>query len=251
MPSSTKKNPDDCWKRALQQLFDRMNDDEVVDVRKPPDGRRRGQFKQGWKSFEAGKQLGDESLNNLTWNNLGWRAADATRDCRDVEPERVYQELADGYASRTWRLTDIRWAPRSFEDHLLEKYWEERRGQIYVEAPVGGEHDNWTGKGGTRRLDGLRIDKPKGKIVLPDDELIRADLENSNGAAIEVIEVKRALNRTVIGQTQAGRLLLCARYEFDPELVREVVVCEQRDAALEWVCAKLGIEVWTPYSAPG
>lgn len=54
----------------------------------------------------------------------------------------------------------------------------------------------------------------------------------------------------MIGKTQAGRLLLCARYELGPEQVIEVVVCATGDPALEWVCKQTGIRVWTPPDDP-
>ena len=247
MPRGGKQRPvDDCCRQALRRLFEDMNEQGVVDIRKPPDGNRHGQFVRGWSEFHAGKKRGGKGLSQLTWNSLGWRAAVATRSCTDVDPEVVYEHLADGYTSRTWRLQEVRWEARTREDHLLEQYWRAHGGQIHVEAPVGGADARWDGRGGIRRLDGLRIDATDDAILLPDEPRIRKALKNHNGAEIEVIEVKQQLNRTVIGQTQAGRLLLCARYELDPEQVTEVVVCVTSDPALEWVCQQLVIKVWTP-----
>lgn len=242
----------DCVALKLQELFDDMNRDGVVDIRKPPDGPRKGQFMQGWKDSMAGHTRGSRSLEKLTWNNLGWRAGEATKVCAGVDPERTHDHLVDGYRSGELRLKKRQWEARSAEDHLLQRYWDEQGGDIFVEVPVGGEHsgNRWHGKGGLRRLDGLRIEKEGGAIRLPDEDAIGRALRDQSGANIEVIEVKKTLNRTVIGQTQAGRYLLCARYGLDRDQVREVVVCAKGDAALEWVCKQLNIFVWTLNEGP-
>lgn len=241
---------DDCCAQALRDLFDTLDEQGVVDIRKPPDKKRRGQLKRSWREWRDGQARGEEGLSQLTWNNLGWRAAEATRGCTDVDWRVVYTHLADGYTSRAWRLKKIKWVPRTPEDHLLEQYWREHGGQIHVEAPVGGVHGPWDGRGGIRRLDGLRIATSNSAVLLPEEDRIRDALELRDGAGVEVIEVKQKLNRTVIGQTQAGQLLLCARYELEPEQVTEVVVCAKGDPALEWVCEQLGISVWTPPGDP-
>lgn len=241
---------DGCCKKALRCLFDELNRQRVVDIRKPPDDNRQGQFKRGWAEYRAGRSRGSKSLGQLTWNNLGWRAGDATRHCTAVDPESVYQHLADNYASRAWRLKEVRWEARTREDNLLKQYWQDHGGQIHVEAPVGVDHGPWAGEGSVRRLDGLRIDTPEKAILLPDESRIQEALGDHRGAAVEVIEVKQRLDRTVIGQTRAGRLLLCARYGLDLEQVREVVVYAEGDAALEWVCEQLGIKVWIPQIDP-
>lgn len=251
MPGRGEQRPlDGCCKKALLRLFDELNRQRIVDIRKPPDDNRQGQFKRGWAEYRAGRSRGSKGLGQLTWNNLGWRAAGATRHCTDVDPESVYQHLADNYASRAWRLKEVKWEARTREDNLLKQYWHERGGQIHVEAPVGVDYGPWEGEGSIRRLDGLWIDTPKRAILLPDESRIQGALDNRQGAAIEVIEVKQQLNRTVIGQTQAGRLLLCARYGLDLEQVSEVVVCATRDPALEWVCERLRITVWSPQVDP-
>lgn len=162
----------------------------------------------------------------------------------------MYAHLADGYTSQARRLQKIKWVPATPEDHLLEQYRREHGGQIHVEAPVGVVHGPWDGTGGIRRLDGLRIATSNSAVLLPDATRIPDALEHRDGAGVEVIEVKQQRNRTVIGQTQAGRLLLCARYEREPEQVTEVVVCAKGDPALEWVCEQLGIRVWTPQDDP-
>jgi hypothetical protein len=58
---------------------------------------------------------------------------------------------------------------------------------------------------------------------------------------MEIIEVKRSLNRPVIGQVIAGRHIYTRQY--GGTVVRSVVVCGQGDAALKSVCQELDIVV--------
>lgn len=54
-------------------LLARVN---VPDVRRVPEsGRRRGQFRAGWRRAVLGKTMGARALRRITWNNLGYRAA--------------------------------------------------------------------------------------------------------------------------------------------------------------------------------
>lgn len=45
----------------------------TADKRKDPDGPRRANFKQGWTRAVMGKEYDETTLNELKWNNLGWR----------------------------------------------------------------------------------------------------------------------------------------------------------------------------------
>ena len=57
-----------------------------VDVRKPPDNRRRGQFRSGWNTATAGKEMTKQKLDaDLSWNNLGYRAGKAFGQASDEE----------------------------------------------------------------------------------------------------------------------------------------------------------------------
>jgi hypothetical protein len=57
----------------------------------------------------------------------------------------------------------------------------------------------------------------------------------------ELIEVKRKLNRSAIGQIIAGHGLFTQQYEVCPG--RLVIVCAVGDGALAWVCHKRDIVV--------
>jgi hypothetical protein len=61
------------------------------------------------------------------------------------------------------------------------------------------------------------------------------------GARVEVIEVKRSLDRPVLGQVIVGADLL--EMEYVPAEVDQVVVCEVGDPVLEAVCERHGIVV--------
>ena len=61
---------------------------------------------------------------------------------------------------------------------------------------------------------------------------------------IEVIEIKRSLDRVVLGQVIIGADLL--ELEYAPATIEQTVVCEEGDPVLEYVCDKRGIKVWRP-----
>ncbi|TVR02139.1 MAG: hypothetical protein EA399_00605 [Desulfovibrionales bacterium] len=54
-----------------------------------------------------------------------------------------------------------------------------------------------------------------------------------------MLEAKRKLNRTVIGQVQVGVALL--RRDFSPASVQGVAVCAFGNPDLEWYCREQGI----------
>ena len=139
---------------------------------------------------------------------------------------------------------NMSWTPRTAEDALLAAYWEHERGRLYAEVPIAGPqgHPAWTAHSTTRRLDGVRV---------PGDGLAEGMVPFVGHAeefqrmihqhAPELIEVKRKLNRTAIGQMIAGYDLFTEQYSVAP--ARLVIVCAFSDDALEWVCQKRGIEV--------
>ena len=56
----------------VAQLFGRLRFER--DDRDPPDERRRGQFKAGWEDATVrGKVYAENTLQWLTWHNLGYR----------------------------------------------------------------------------------------------------------------------------------------------------------------------------------
>jgi hypothetical protein len=71
------------------------------DVRKPPDGNRRGQFKGGWReATERGRVYRENTLERLTWHNLGYRLGEkfGARDGDDIDE--TFECFAHHYESR-------------------------------------------------------------------------------------------------------------------------------------------------------
>ena len=60
----------------------------------------------------------------------------------------------------------------------------------------------------------------------------------------QVIEIKRSLDRVVLGQVIIGADLL--ELEYAPATIEQTVVCEEGDPVLKCVCDKRGIKVWRP-----
>ena len=63
-------------------------------------------------------------------------------------------------------------------------------------------------------------------------------------ANVEVIEVKYALDRVVLGEVIIGADLL--EMDYSPNKVKHFVICEVGDPVLEKVCEKRNIKVWIP-----
>ena len=137
---------------------------------------------------------------------------------------------------------------RSHEARLLLKYWREVGGVLFTEVPIGRDGPRqWPPGAKPRRIDGVRIVAPT--PALPDGIYTFSRRENRRtvedliaGARVEVIEVKRSLDRPVIGQVIAGADLL--EMEYSPAEVDQVVVCEVGDPVLEAVCERRGIVVF-------
>jgi hypothetical protein len=133
------------------------------------------------------------------------------------------------------------WKPKTPEDWMLWKYARRVGGFIYVEVPIGGRRlpGPWEKKGAvSRRLDAVRLANQGEDGVFKFD---KTRMAKGFWDSPEVIEVKHALNRSVIGQVLAGRLMFEACYNIHP--VQSIVVCSIADPALRWVCEKSGIMV--------
>jgi hypothetical protein len=217
---------------VIERLFPELKFDR--DARFPPDEMRRGQFRAGWQDATTrGKQYGEEVLRRLTWHNLGYRFGQIEGPQTVDQIDAVYAFLAQRYGSL--------WVPRSSEDYLLHQYWQKVGGRIYVEVPIGGSDGpkEWAGGSSRRRLDGVRLpgaDDPA--IVRFSSEAFH---ERVQSEPVELIEVKRLLNRPVIGQVIAGRHIYTRQY--GGTVVRSVVVCGQSDSALKSVCQEQDIVV--------
>jgi len=129
------------------------------------------------------------------------------------------------------------WSPKSLEDRLLDLYLRDNPGHLFLEVEVGQGDDNC----GPRRLDGLLI--PGGESrVCTQGSFSRADIAAAvQGKHVHVLEAKRKLNRTVIGQVQVGVALL--ERMFAPTSVRGVAVYALGNPDLEWYCREQGIQM--------
>ena len=61
------------------------------DGRKDPTGGRRANFKQGWTRAVNGREYDDNTLEELNWNDLGWRLGKLFGDT----PDELRDELFD------------------------------------------------------------------------------------------------------------------------------------------------------------
>lgn len=148
---------------------------------------------------------------------------------------------------RRWKAKN----KRTYEDELLLKYWQEVGGLIFAEVTVGksGTRKKWPEGAKPRRIDAVRISTttracPGGDIFTFDKASSHVLREKITGENVEVIEVKRALDRFVLGQVIIGADLL--ELEYAPANIEQTVVCEDADPALKCVCDKRGIKVWRP-----
>lgn len=64
------------------------------DVRQPGDDRRRGNFKSGYRAALDGQEYGEKTLEELTWQNLGWRFGNIVGEDLDKQKlEELYELL--------------------------------------------------------------------------------------------------------------------------------------------------------------
>jgi len=138
------------------------------------------------------------------------------------------------------------WKPRTFEDRLLYKYWNESKGDLFLEVPIGNkELGNWPPGSKIRRIDGVLLlndlDDNNSRVYPYKDYTIENFNEQAKDNTIELIEVKRKLNRVVIGQVLAGIDMFERQY--DAGKIIPVILCHIEDPALEWVCKKRNINV--------
>jgi hypothetical protein len=135
---------------------------------------------------------------------------------------------------------------RKHEDKLLKKYWKEHGGLVYVEVRVGqGGVKTYPPGAMPRRIDAVRV--PVGRKILVSfmRRVIPEFVEAVRGRKIEVIEIKRKLNRPAIGQVIVGAKLMEIEY---PQIrkIQQVILCETSDPVLEMICRELKIKVWKP-----
>jgi hypothetical protein len=137
---------------------------------------------------------------------------------------------------------------------LLLAYLEEVGGLLITEVPAGHpSKEIWPKGSKVRRIDGVRI--PDSDAQGAGDELVvsyqsfgaERFQESVEGRSVEVIEVKKKLNRLVLGQVIVGTDMFGLEYR--PSEILPVVVAGVGDPALELICEKRGIRCWIQPSA--
>jgi hypothetical protein len=131
------------------------------------------------------------------------------------------------------------------------EYWRAFDGFLFTEVPVGRDGPkDWPDGAKPRRIDGVRI-VSTGFEETPSDIVAFSKKRDASrfeqlvaGAEVEVVEVKHALDRVVLGQVIIGSDLL--EMEYAPNKISQVVVCEKGDPVLQMVCDRRGIKVWMP-----
>ncbi len=128
------------------------------------------------------------------------------------------------------------WNPRTPEDRLIDLYLAANPDLLFLELEVGQGDENC----GPRRLDGLLI--PGGEThVRAQGTYSRDDIAAAvQGEHVHVLEAKRKLNRTVIGQVLVGVALF--RRDFNPASVQGVAVCAFGNPDLDGYCREQGIQ---------
>jgi hypothetical protein len=131
-----------------------------------------------------------------------------------------------------------------YEDKLLLQYARKRRGTVYAEVPIG--INSPPSDSERRYLDGVRIPsvaqkKARAEIITYTSGRSDEFREAIAGKEVEVIEVKRTLNRPVIGQVSVGQDVFQREYRCAG--ITPVIVCSTGDGLLEAFCKRNDIRV--------
>ncbi len=83
------------------------------------------------------------------------------------------------------------WEPKSYEDKLLYQYWTGKKGNLFLEVPIGSNKGlgNWPSGSKVRRIDGvIVIDdtiEEEFKVYRPREYTSKEFLEHLQGKTIE------------------------------------------------------------------
>ena len=131
------------------------------------------------------------------------------------------------------------WQVRVGEDRWLRRYLDSLAdpGCVYVEVPVGGA------AGGTiRRIDAVRLSPLAAQVRNYAPSGFEADLAKAR--EIEIIEVKRTLNRPVVGQLLVARDRAWQDWSLSPDRrLSLLALVTVTDLAIERFCMRNGIRV--------
>jgi hypothetical protein len=139
------------------------------------------------------------------------------------------------------------WQQRPGEDRWLLAYINllegpEAAGRTYVEVPIGGPARYGQGAK-TRRVDAVHFpESHPAEVRYYEEAAFTTDIQR--GGPVEIIEVKRTLNRPVIGQLIVARELALSDWNLGPDVELSLTaVVTVGDPALEPVCDRLGIQI--------
>jgi hypothetical protein len=117
-------------------------------------------------------------------------------------------------------------ASKLHEDRLLEEYLKEKGGALYTEVRVG------MGGARPRRIDAVRVSGGEAAI-LPFTRKMLPDFQKATrNRKIEVIEIKRRLNRPVIGVFSILRPEYCERVTYRSKEWEMTISHENLETAL-------------------
>ena len=91
-----------------------------------------------------------------------------------------------------------------FEDLLIREYHKNYPGKLYKEVPVGKVEN----KKRQRRIDSILVEGNESRIYEQNEYNLYELKEEIGGKKIHLIEAKRSLNRTVVGQVEVGEYLV-------------------------------------------
>jgi len=129
------------------------------------------------------------------------------------------------------------WEPISFEDRLLESYLKANPGRLFLEVPLWFDVD----PSEARRIDGVLIPGEDTLVYLSGSYSMDKLKEAVDNQTVHLIEAKKRLNRTVIGQLLVGKALFKRAFPSSNPIM--VAVCGKGHADLEWYCSENGITV--------
>lgn len=109
----------------IEQLFSQLQYQR--DIRKPPDERRRGQFRAGWEDTTVrGETYDEETLQRLTWHNLGYRLGKFFGHQAPEQIDQAYEVLVKLYGqsngASNWQ-SEVKWwlnARRDISPSLID-----------------------------------------------------------------------------------------------------------------------------------
>jgi len=134
----------------------------------------------------------------------------------------------------------------TYEDKLLNRYFKENGGLVYKEVRLGQGGIMKYPEGAThKRIDAVRVGGRRKPLVPFNKKMIPDFQKTIRGHKVEVIEIKRKLNRLVIGQVIVAAKLMKWEYPHVKEF-QQVIVCETCEPVMEKICWELKIKVWKP-----